>query len=425
MRRAATRRTAVLALVAGALVAGACTEKGRSPVGVEVLPGGLLENGLQVLVTRGFSRALSYDVFPAQRADADRLVSAHDWPAAPGIESRPVFFFDARQDDSLAQHSTLLDASLQLVYSPRPRVPVTFTLHALTSDWSEEGATWTQRTLGADWGSPGGDFDAAPVATFTIDAAPDDSTAAIPDTVAVALPNDLVDGWRKGEIENHGLILVQETSAAEVEFASRSVGGANPNGPTLIMNLQLEGEGNPVQLTSVLAHEDTFLATDRSALSSGDLGVNGGDPIRRIFLQPTLGDVPEGASVAAAKLILTVEAARVPDDSLSLVALDALSDFRGEKTVYGPLGASSLLGYARVPADVQPGDTVVFEHSRLTRLVRDWIHNPDSNRGFGILVLNESYEFGGIRFYGTDAAEENRPRLRLLLLPPSPEEQGS
>ena len=418
------RRAALLAVALIAATTVACTEDARSPVGIDILPGGILEGGLESVASTTFGQATDYAIFPARRADGDRLPAALAWPEAPGIESRPIFrFVVAQPADSLAD-AELLDARVRLVYSlaSAPSVPVTYTVHRVTAEWSEDAATWERRLLGADWATPGGDFEPDPVGTFTVEPSTveiDSVTQA--DTLRFEIPVELVESWREGAVENHGLILVQRTPGEEIDFASRRGGemALNNNGPTLEINQRLATDENPIVLTSILAREDTFLPDDDSPLP-GDPGltVSAGDPTRRIYLRPTLEDVPVGATIAGARLVMTVDAAEVPTDTFRLVALEAESDFVGEKTLYSPITSGSLLGVENVPDGVQPGDTIVFEGSRLTRIVRAWLAAPDRNRGLGILAFEEGSGFGAVRFHGPDAAVAVRPRLQLLILPP-------
>lgn len=419
MSRRSPFSRAALALACAAVVVG-CTEDARSPVGVDILPGGILEDGLESIAATEFATAVDYEIFPSRRAEGDRLPSALAWPEPPGIESRPIFRFVVASSDPVIQESEILESTLRLVYSieTAPEIPVEIDVHRVTSEWSEEAATWERRLLGARWGTPGGDFDPVPIATFTVEPAPaEPDSATQADTLTVDLPNDLVLAWREESIENHGLILIQRTAGQEIEFASRA-DGTNPNGPTLLVSERLPGEEGAIQLRTLLAREDTFLPHDAAPLPADPgLMVAVGDPTRRIFLQPTLADVPVGSTVASARLVLTVDAAAIPDDTLRVAALEAESEFIGEKTVFDPLNPSTVLAVTPIPGDVAPGDTVVFAGSSLTRLVRAWLRNPDAIDGLGLISTEEGSGFGAVRFHGPEAAPALRPRLQLLILP--------
>jgi hypothetical protein len=396
--------------IGAALAAAACAEDGASPVGVELLPGGILAGGVQSLALTDFDRALDYVVFPSDRSDSERLVTAHAWPADPGFESRALFRFSFGALDSLSGEVVVVEAQLQLSYSPPPEAPVTFTLHRVTSAWSEEASTWERRLLGGSWSEPGGDFDPEPIAEFTI--GPEES-----DSVRVDFPLELIAAWRSGEMENHGLILIQQTPGDAVEFASRGLAGTNRNGPLLDVEIEFPG---PVVAATILADEDVFIVEDEASLTSDDgLVVSGAEPVRRIFLDPSVDAIPGGVTIAAARLVLTLDEVRVPGDTLTIVARPVLSEFVGEKTVLGPVTAASILGAAVLPPEAMPGDTLSFESPSLTRLVRQWVQNPESRLGLALTVVDERSAFGGVRFFGPEAGADLRPRIRLLYIPPS------
>jgi hypothetical protein len=403
------RRWRALAL-ASALLASACSEDGASPVGVELLPGGILAGGVQTLALTEFDRALDYEIFPSDRADSERLVTAHDWPGEPGFESRALFQFSFEAFDSLPVEVEVVEAQLRLSYSPTPAVPVTFTVHRVTSEWDEEAATWERRLLGASWSEPGGDFDPEPLVEITV--GPDQ-----PDSVRVDFPLELIADWRSGAVENHGVILVQQTAGETVDFVSRGLAGTNRNGPLLEVELEFPGPG---AAATILAIDDVFIVDDEAALESdGGLVVSGAEPVRRIFLDPAIDAIPDGVTIAAARLVLTVDEARVPGDTLTVVSRQVLSEFVGEKTVLSSVTPATVLGAAVLPPGAASGDTLTFESPSLTRLVREWIRDPQSRLGIALTLLDERSAFGGVRFFGPDAPANVRPRIRLLYIPPS------
>lgn len=414
MRRAFARSAALLVLAVG------CTGDGRSPVGADLLPGGVLGGGLQVVTLQGVERAEEYAVFPAGRGLADRLVTAQAWPSEPGFESRALVRFLVADLDSLVD-SEVVSASVRLVFSPPPAAPISFRLHRVTSEWNEVAATWDRRDLNVAWAVPGGDFDPAPLAEFTIE--PADSDSAVADSVQVPIPESVVADWISGAAPNAGLVLIQVTPGVALDFISRNGGGGlNPLAPRLDVEVQLPGPGNPAFLEQILAGEDTFIATDRGSFAPGGLVVSAGAPVRRVFLVPLLEGVPEGATVATAKLILSVDEVRIPGDSLRLIANEVLSEFLGEKTILAPQGSilsplANTLGLAVVSA-ASPPDSVVFESARLTRLVRGWLLRPETNRGIVLTVLDEETAFGGVGLFGPAALAGLAPRLRLVVIPP-------
>lgn len=402
---------AMAVLPAAIALASACAVgDSPSPVGVDVLPGGILEGGLQVAVTRDFTVATDYGIFPARRGDADRITTAHDWPAAPGYESRALFRFSMEAVEALADGTEVVSATIRLAYAT-PDAEVALALHRVTSEWTEEAATWDRRTLGESWTAPGGDFEAEPVVEFTIGPGQADS-------LNVELPVEVVDAWVSGEFENHGLILIQTTPGERLEFVSSGQEGVNPNGPALRLEIQLPEAGAPSALGSLPAAEDTFIVFDADPLAPDPgLLVNAAEPVRRAFLLPRLEALPTGATAARAQLVMFVAESRLPEDSLRFVALAALSEFQGEKTVISEIALSTSLGIATVTAAAQPGDSVVFESQVLTRAVRGWFRTPESNMGLVVRAIGEEFVFGGVRFHGLEAPPELRPRIRVVYLP--------
>jgi hypothetical protein len=370
-----------------------------------------------VAVVRTFERATDYDVFPASRAEADRITTAHKWPEDPGYESRALIRFDLAPLDSLAEGTEIVSASLRLSYVPDADEPIEIGIHRVTSEWSEEAATWQRRLLGESWAMAGGDFEEEPVAVFEIAPAESDSTVA--DSIHVGIPVELVRDWLDGSVDNHGVVLVQQTPGQRFELVSRGSDGENPNGPALQLEIQLPGEGLPAALGSILAREDTFIVLDEAPLAPDPgLLVNAAEPPRRTFLLPDLAVVPDGATVARAQLVLTVAATRLPEDSLEVIALAAQSEFRGEATVLPEPSIFANLGTITVTAETQPGDSVVFESVQLTNTLRRWLRTPESNLGIGLRAIGEEIVFGGVRFHGLEAPEALRPRFRILFLAP-------
>jgi hypothetical protein len=138
-----------------------------------------------------------------------------------------------------------------------------------------------------------------------------------------------------------------------------------------------------------------------------------------VFLDPAVEEVPDGVTIAAARLVLTIDEARIPGDTLTLVARPVLSDFLGEKTVLGSVTPTAVLGAAVIPPEAMPGDTLSLESPALTRLLREWVQDPESRRGFALTLVDERSAFGGVRFHGPEAAAGLRPRIRILYIPPS------
>lgn len=404
-----------LASAIGLLIAAlACTDISRSPVGEELLPQGVLDGELEIVVVTDWDLAIDYPIFPSDRAEADRLISAFEWSEAPGIESRPILRFSLAPFDSLPAESVFLSANLKLVFAPAPSVPVSFLVYRVTSEWSEAAADWNRRDFGLDWNTAGGDVDPDPVAEFTIDAGEADS-----DSIDVSLSPSLIEDWLSGVVPNEGLLLVQQTAGSAIQFVSRGPSGSNSLGPRLEVETQLGEPGSPVQLSTTRAAEDTFLPIDRDAFEAGGLTVGSGDPVSRAVFIPNFVQVPADAAIVDAKFIVSIDEARIPGDSLRFLANRVLSDFLGEKTILERATATSILGLTTLNRDSLPVDSLVFQSNRLRDLVRLWLREPETNRGFALTVLDEASGFGKVKFFDPSAAVGLRPRLRLVVLPGS------
>ncbi|MGH7542814.1 MAG: DNRLRE domain-containing protein [Gemmatimonadota bacterium] len=398
-----------------ALWAAACAEDGGSPVGDDLLPGGPLGGDLEIVTVSEFALAEDVSIFPADRADADRLVMAHQWPDPNGFEARPLIRFSLAGADSFPDDSEILEASLELHFQAVEE-PVDLAVHRVTAAWTEEAATWERRDLGVPWTLAGGDFDTVPLAEFTIPGRGEQDSAAV-DSIGIPLPVDLVVGWLAEEAGNEGLVLVQETPGVRVELVSRGAGGVNANGPRLEFIVQLAAPGSPAAEVSILAREDTFLA-DGGEVPAGDLVVSGGTDVRRLVLVPDLESLPVGTVVARAQLVLPVEGVSLPGDSIAFVAGRVASEFLGDKTILAAPAGVDFYGLAPVVKDSLPIDSLVFEGPFLTRVVRAWVRSPETNRGLFVILVNETAEFGAVGFPGPDGAPERRPHLRLVILPP-------
>jgi hypothetical protein len=393
----------------------ACSGDGGSPVGDDLLPGGPLGGDLEIVTVSEFELAEDVSIFPADRADADRVVMAHEWPDPSGFEARPLIRFSLTGADSFPDDSEIVEASLRLLLQSVEE-PVDLAVHRVTAAWTEEAATWERRDLGVPWALAGGDFDPVPLVEFTIPGTGEQDSAAV-DSISIPLPIDLVAGWLAEEAVNEGLVLVQETPGTRVEFVSRGAGGVNANGPRLEFVVQLSAPGSPAAEVSILAREDTFLA-DGGELPAGDLVVGGGADVRRLVLVPDLESLPVGTVVARAQLVLPVEGVSLPGDSIAFVAGRVASEFLGDKTILAAPAGQDFYGLAPVVADSLPIDSLVFESPFLTRVIRTWLRVPETNRGLFVMLVNETAEFGAVGFPGPEALPERRPHLRLVLLPP-------
>jgi hypothetical protein len=76
---------------------------------------------------------------------------------------------------------------------------MTVTLHPLERQWDENTVTYNQAESGKPWASPGGDFEAEPAASITLN-------GTTPGYVSVSIL-DSVRAWETNPDANHGLLL--------------------------------------------------------------------------------------------------------------------------------------------------------------------------------------------------------------------------
>lgn len=115
--------------------------------------------------------------------------------------------------------------SATLTVHPNPSGANVIHAHQVTSEWQEgncinqsctpDGATWTNRVISPlplPWGSPGGDFEATPVASGTtyVDVYP------TVDLEITALTQD----WVRGTVSNYGVMLLSGTPGVAFNLAS-------------------------------------------------------------------------------------------------------------------------------------------------------------------------------------------------------------
>ncbi len=126
-------------------------------------------------------------------------------------KQRGLFQFDI---SSLATGSVIVSATLQLnIDDPNLLSPLDVAVHAVTTPWTQSGATWNSATSSTPWTTPGGDYSATPYASATVN------------TGATGLVNwdlsDLVSAWQAG-LPNYGILLkASGASVDSIDFTTR------------------------------------------------------------------------------------------------------------------------------------------------------------------------------------------------------------
>ncbi|HEU5179493.1 MAG TPA: DNRLRE domain-containing protein [Candidatus Polarisedimenticolia bacterium] len=112
-------------------------------------------------------------------------------------QSRLLLRFDL---SGIPSGATIQSAVLELFYqSTRVSTSEPLRLHRVTRSWTEMGATWRTYDTINNWTSQGGDFDAAIVASATLD-----GTVNVWKSWTVT---SLVQSWTQGTLANYGMLL--------------------------------------------------------------------------------------------------------------------------------------------------------------------------------------------------------------------------
>jgi hypothetical protein len=149
----------------------------------------------------------------------------------PDLRTRPVtsnsrstlIQFDLA---AIPPNSVVTCAALLLHQNSAPDPAQYAHIHRLTNSWTEGQATWITRTLGINWTTPGGDYEATIEATF------------VPSTTNHAVNvAPLTQFWIDNPSSNFGLLLAAENNGSngEIQYASRNV-----ITPTLRPRLEIE-----------------------------------------------------------------------------------------------------------------------------------------------------------------------------------------
>ncbi len=316
-------------------------------------------------------------------------------------------------------------------------------LHRLNSFWLEgtkngsgtaDGATWNKRDGGANWASPGGDFDATADATLT------------PLAVTAGTKHDfdvtnLVQEWVDGT-PNYGLLIKLTTESGTTKgLQCYSSGNATAdNRPKLVV----EYTAASVPAGSLL-QPDGSSGIDNYITSGSDADNNYGSAVaihagddtlndRRGLLKFDLSAVPAGATINGATLVLTMVAANT-GGQYNVSLHRALSEwFEGVKSGaapdagtdgstwnhrnvngdlhWGAVGGQSGTDYAAVATDTEAvGQSGVYTWD-VTADVADWIAGTAPNYGWWLLNASEATSGSNRAFAASDwPLAMDRPRL--------------
>ncbi|MBA2564743.1 MAG: hypothetical protein H0V09_04890 [Gemmatimonadetes bacterium] len=379
----------------------ACSEDDRNPVGAGELPP--LSDAIQEIVLEPV-RAEAFETPTADRGLGSFLIGAHELPDAGGFESRLLVRFALTLADTSRGTVRVDSARVRLTLQALQPDTVHVSVHRVTEPWIEDQVTWGERSFDIPWSVPGGAFDPLPLVEADV----------FGDTVALAVPDTLVQRWLDEAESNAGVIALVRTAASYVRVDAASTAGlANDLGPELHLFVTTNDSSS---VSEVLATSDAYI-TDYSRGAVPGIAA-GNEPNVRSLLKFDVSAVPRDASINLAELRLSARQVVSPVDSVRIEFRRAVTEFLGPSTVF----SNTLLGTAVARAD----STLVFSAPALASLVRIWQSDSTFNQGIGLASQRElGGEFGqrvggklGFAVYGgSDAAPGDRPRLRIIFTP--------
>lgn len=274
-------------------------------------------------------------------------------------QSRLLLRFDL---SGIPAGATIQSAVLELYYqSAKNSLSEVLRVHRLTRAWTEPGTTWRTYDGVNNWTSQGGDFDAAVVASVTLD-----STVNVWKAWTVTA---LVQSWMNGTNPNHGMLL--ETPARsgnnERRFASSenasaalrpkltltyvatdlsastkavdsatAVAGQVLTYTIVVKNIGNSGAANVVVTDAVdTARLDTIVPGQGGVLAGGTItwnaattpalgsvGLSPGGDVTLSFSARVISPAADGAIISNQALLSSATQTNVPSDDPSTAALD-------------------------------------------------------------------------------------------------------
>lgn len=272
-----------------------------------------------------------------------------------GYQSRAIMKFQF--PDSLTQGADTIEIVL-LRNTEFDRDTIRYSLHLLTTTFTEAEATWLRRTVNDGWSTPGGEFN--PDSLAMVNAVSDTDVISINYSELVAIKN------------SHGLILVPRDSGFIYYHARES-------GTAAQIRIVKNGAVETIPLAA-----DVHLVTGPSPFYTENW-VGAGMAYRN-YVKFDLDSILLGQRPVYAELAFRVEAHFARRDSISLGIRTLLKPLTGFDTK-----TTSLIALHRIA----PGDTLVsmdiIDH--LQRI----IDYPDSNFGFFIAISPDNYDISNLK----------------------------
>jgi hypothetical protein len=345
---------------------------------------------------------------PVTTLSSSYLYLGHDQGYDAGILLR--FYPNTVLPDSFTVDSAVVSLCVDIVVSSLSselNAPVFYVGRGQV--WYTSAVTWNTFNV-TDNGSP--------MTALTVPGTATDSTF-----LSFSLPeaDSLVRAWYivgenlKTLDFNNGIYLgADPTSNLLVRFNSANSGttARRPKLRLYLTQYDTAGIGSPLD-TVVYASSDAFITKDFGTLPEENLYLGGGDAYRSLLLYNVEGLFPTyyGIAVQRAEIILhTITDSPYNLDKISGGYAMGLED---STWIQYPDSAAILSGYPSVTAYDSTSSRLVIN---VTDLAYDWIRYPGTNQGILISCTDEGTTLCRTAFYGLNAPDSLRPRLRLVYL---------
>jgi hypothetical protein len=288
-------------------------------------------------------------------------------------------------------------------------------------EWAEIGVTWDSLDS-LNLGDP--------ITSFEITAETDSVAIPLPqpfDPVADSVFADsLIRAWdaagsgEKTLFYNHGLLLKAETTTDQmVRFASAENETVERR-PTLEMivtaydTTDTTGSFPMEDTLSLYAGGDAFIVTDYVGITDSTRLYLGNSLAHRSFLYFDLeGLLPTyGVGIQRAEVTLHADTSH----PANIGKIDGSFHLRMEDTTWISNPEEAPIAFGDVPVlSVYDEETATLT-MKLTDFVYDWVEDPSSNHGFVIKSYNEYLDLSRTVFYGIDAPDSLKPKMKILYL---------
>ncbi|MEO0005712.1 MAG: DNRLRE domain-containing protein [candidate division WOR-3 bacterium] len=251
-------------------------------------------------------------------------------------------------------------SSVRLILHPIDSSPLNFICRPCSTDWSTSAVTWRMADSTTQWLTPGGDY-------WHLDLG-------------------------QGKMEKESTVVEFNKDYLET-LVRRSYGiiiFSLDTGFTTVTNLTSAKTGPRLVLTFADSKQRTYYPIeDAHIVDSSGIRANpydllvGSSFAFRTYLRFNLDSIPREATIARADLIFQPQTLYRRQDTIWL-GIHQLTEAYATKGRYASFQEKAAAKVAYVPAD---NDTIVS--LEISRLIQNWVSQPDSNPNYGIFITAE------------------------------------